>query len=746
MQTRRWPLRSSRKGLRMLKDGIYYPSNDDRAIFKRIITVVRQNPAWFVPSAAALDRDYSTQAIRDRLAAELRERHANSLLEAEALGAKPNHIRQSRAFQRKYCQYEGLSQQLGFAVTASEVVPAPPKRSRDADGNLQQPAFDLRTRFAIAFEDAFKVERDLDRHELHESLNIAARHVLLAWLRMDPNRGTVQRVTEFQKLRDKPTEDGNGPLWIPDDAVFQSDDKTRYVRQDGGMERDAPAWIKQACDAIDFLQSQADSTGLVFVAGNHAAYADANNTPQSNLSGRITASPEMLETAIADLLVRIPDIWEVYHPDKLSSTQEQALFLLVAAGLVEKRDRMRMRFADSPVIAEATITATGAYGGVEALQTLFANLWTDWKDAFQSWQQSEADGVLPAHCDRLEPSEWRLTDQGVISRNDLDAPPSNDIPADVYRQGVFDFVLKRGVFKDRDSVRGTGALVKMNKAKADSAPAAVNIGNWSEGGDAFAHAFGPMMAKMFEAMQQAQPKAERGNANWPYPYGSDLHWLWAWANRIDQWMVQGTLPNRHLQGIFRPDQLTDQAITKLSDKYPQAFGLIQTDLSDVQTAFDGQNGSDEMQEELLAGMVRLRDRIRIVAKMVADGDADETTGQSDDGKAKPLSGMSWQDALKRAEEHVKAHDGALPSVKRLAEIVGCSRPTMDKAISNSTYLKARKAEKSQPARTQPLNDISIEQASEQAWRDAELAKLVEEQKADQARDDRQEKAAKKRRT
>ncbi len=109
-------------------------------------------------------------------------------------------------------------------------------------------------------------------------------------------------------------------------------------------------------------------------------------------------------------------------------------------------------------------------------------------------------------------------------------------------------------------------------------------------------------------------------------------------------------------------------------------------------------------------------------------------------------GMSWQDAKKRAEEHVKAHDGSFPSVKRLAEIVGCSRPTMDKAISNSTYLKARKAEaqNSRPGRHVPLSDAVIEEASERKHN--ELKKLVDQQNAEKLRDERQALAAKNRRS
>ena len=43
-------------------------------------------------------------------------------------------------------------------------------------------------------------------------------------------------------------------------------------------------------------------------------------------------------------------------------------------------------------------------------------------------------------------------------------------------------------------------------------------------------------------------------------------------------------------------------------------------------------------------------------------------------------GMSWQRAKEKAEEHIRAHQGAFPSVKRLAESVGCSRATIEKAV------------------------------------------------------------------
>ncbi len=55
-------------------------------------------------------------------------------------------------------------------------------------------------------------------------------------------------------------------------------------------------------------------------------------------------------------------------------------------------------------------------------------------------------------------------------------------------------------------------------------------------------------------------------------------------------------------------------------------------------------------------------------------------------------GMTVDEAMRNAEEHVKAHKGVFPGRNKLAEIIGCSRGTLNKAIANSIYLKARQAE------------------------------------------------------
>jgi hypothetical protein len=58
-------------------DDKYRPSEDDKKLFQRIIAAVQNNPDRFLAAGAALDDEYSTQAIRDRKAVELRTDRQN---------------------------------------------------------------------------------------------------------------------------------------------------------------------------------------------------------------------------------------------------------------------------------------------------------------------------------------------------------------------------------------------------------------------------------------------------------------------------------------------------------------------------------------------------------------------------------------------------------------------------------------------------------------------------------------------
>lgn len=197
------------------------------------------------------------------------------------------------------------------------------------------------------------------------------------------------------------------------------------------------------------------------------------------------AADDLIQTSVAAIFRRVHERWEQYDADSLTSTESKALFLLLSAGMVERRGRFRLRLINHPVAVEGTFTATGEYGLVEAMEYVSAAMWSDWKDAIHAWRTSDT-GDAPAYfCERLKPDEWRLTDQGVLARQDLDSGNS---------MSVFDFVLRRGVLAQRPSVRGAGALLRMTKLAAEMcSPTDLNIVNWREGADAFAAAFREIM-------------------------------------------------------------------------------------------------------------------------------------------------------------------------------------------------------------------------------------------------------------
>ena len=231
----------------------------------------------------------------------------------------------------------------------------------------------------------------------------------------------------------------------------------------------------------------------------------------------MSSTNNSLERAVGDLLARIPDAWQEYNSDELTQPQEQALSLLVAAGMVERRGSFRIRMFGHPMAMEATFTATGESGGTEAFARAAEGMWEQWGQAWQSWKDGIAKSAPTFHCEKIGREQWRLTVNGIQARNDLKADASV----------VFDFVLKRGFFdgqarmmpggriSQRLPVPGEGRLEKMEVVKADASEAGapgVSITNWADGGKAFADAFAKffdmMQAKVEPSTAAASPQAE----------------------------------------------------------------------------------------------------------------------------------------------------------------------------------------------------------------------------------------------
>lgn len=195
-----------------------------------------------------------------------------------------------------------------------------------------------------------------------------------------------------------------------------------------------------------------------------------------------------LSEAIASLLSRIPSTWQRYDPASLTDSGRQALSLLTAAGMAERRITFSVRLAGRDDAVRATIEATGESGLAMALESLVTDLFARWGEDWRKLREQTGD--RPSFVVQRDEEEWRLTDQGDLACRDLARGDSAPI----------DFVLRRGFYDDqprmlpdgrvqsgRPPVKGNGRLIQ-HKFLSNT-PAEVNISNWREGAEAFAEAF-----------------------------------------------------------------------------------------------------------------------------------------------------------------------------------------------------------------------------------------------------------------
>lgn len=306
-----------------------------------------------------------------------------------------------------------------------------------------------------------------------------------------------------------------------------------------------------------------------------------------------TAPAEFLSAAVAALLRRVPERWAEYDADALSATESQALFLLVAAGMVERRGRFCLRMQNHSVAVEGTFTATGEYGFVEAMEYLSAAMWTEWQSAFRQWRTSETAHAPAFFTERMKPDEWRLTDQGLLARSDLES--GNMV-------SVFDFVLRTGIMAHRPPVRGAGTMQQIVKVPASvSTTGQLSIANWREGAEAFAAAFEALAKHRGngKAMPLAcgQPALADNPDGGPEPDPHDPRIAWWIGNRV--YLGKDTEVSRLFWLLTKP------------------VGRART-LAEVQRAVDGMEtdadrGPDEVRkagQRLRKAFSRLREALR----------------------------------------------------------------------------------------------------------------------------------------
>jgi len=154
------------------------------------------------------------------------------------------------------------------------------------------------------------------------------------------------------------------------------------------------------------------------------------------------------------------------------------------------------------------------------------------------------------------------------------------------------------------------------------------------------------------------------------------------------------------------------------------------------------------------GDERILEHVRLTARGRLEASRVVLSTQSIDAnqvnvKPTTMDGMTWQEAKAKAELHVKRNGDVFPGRNTLAELIGCAKATMTKAIRNSSYLRARQAEREQGAKARevPWSVAIAESLSDEAHDDQnELQRLIAEQQAETRRDERQSKAAAKARS
>ena len=247
---------------------------------------------------------------------------------------------------------------------------------------------------------------------------------------------------------------------------------------------------------------------------------------------RTDAEADLLKSAIAELLRTIPETWAEFDLDRLTVIQDNALFLLTAAGMVERRGWLRSTIANHLTEFEVRFQATGEDGFAKAIEKAVAAEYETWKEAWRTWKTGETKDVSPFRTEAMKPQEWRLTDQGLLGRGELDGT-KHVMGSDA----TFDFIFKRGFFgpgywsrlavsnpkrvdralieeqsrntgRDwtnlpRPPLSGSGLLVEIRKGEKPAVPQSVKLTNWDEGADALAAAF----EKMFRAMSKANDGA-----------------------------------------------------------------------------------------------------------------------------------------------------------------------------------------------------------------------------------------------
>jgi hypothetical protein len=299
-------------------------------------------------------------------------------------------------------------------------------------------------------------------------------------------------------------------------------------------------------------------------------------------------SSDPIYTAIQDLLVRAPQTWQAIDRDALSATEERALGLLTAAGLVEVRVGLEFTMAGHPQGLRLTLEMTGETGLAPALAPVLTDLMARWETALAV--QRQAGNSDPVAMTPFGGWAWRVAEQGERAKRDL-ASTDEDV-----RAAVFSFVLRRFV----TGPGGTRFLVPVDPAErlaglrdvplvpvdgrarvrdrtwtlvgtvpaTPEGPFPVEVQNWTQGAEAVVKALTPLLPR-------AQPPAADDKR-----YGEDpARWVGAARLALLSHLLANHKPRSREQIAQEasPEAGTPKSITRLLVILAKAGWLDETE-------------------------------------------------------------------------------------------------------------------------------------------------------------------------
>lgn len=146
---------------------------------------------------------------------------------------------------------------------------------------------------------------------------------------------------------------------------------------------------------------------------------------------------EPLDRAILDLLCSLPSSWGGYDAETLTGSEQEAVRLMVWAGLIELRLMVQATMDNRDELVKLVLTVTGEYDA--------SGIWRAVLNQVPEWL--DADGRTRGRCRMWsDPRQIRLTDQGELAHHDYKNQTSDNPSA------VCAFVRKIGFFAHRPSV------------------------------------------------------------------------------------------------------------------------------------------------------------------------------------------------------------------------------------------------------------------------------------------------------